>query len=733
MKQVIQSYKTGKINLFDVPVPPCKSGGVLVRNVNSLISIGTEKSMIEVAKKSLLGKAIARPDLVKRFVDKAKREGLVNVYKEAMNRLDEPVSLGYSSAGIVIEVGAGVTEFKVGDRVACAGAGFAGHAEVIWVPKNLCVKIPDNLGFDEASFVMLGGIALQGIRLAELTFGENVVVIGLGLLGLLTVQILNAYSCDVIGIDIDEGKVELAKEFDLRLRLIPGRDDIIGAVSNFTKSYGVDAVIITASSKDNTPIRMAQDLIRKKGTIILVGVADLNLDRKTLWEKEINFVVSKAAGAGSLETTYEQKGYDYPIQYVRWTEKRNLEHFIELLSKRKLKLNRLITHRFKIDDALGAYDMLTQAKQKCIGVLLEYENGKPEEQTKILASKIILRAQPQQNISSKNIGLIGAGMFTKNILLPALSKVNQIKLIGIATTTGMTSNHIARRYGFEYCTSDYRDILKDPHINYVIITTPHNLHANMVIEALEAGKHTFVEKPLCINTEELKRIVEVYNATGHGGLKLMVGFNRRFSSLASQARAFFENRTAPLIMNYRVNAGFISPDHWTQDTQIGAGKIIGEVCHFIDFFQFITSSYVKSIFAEGISREAGKYLPEDNVCLNLKFMDGSVGSITYCANGSKAFSRERIEVFGEESVLVIDDFRTLILVKAIKQQRIKKLSCDMGYLKELNYFLNSPVFDSHNLFEGYIHTTLATIKTLESMRKGVPCKIDPDEVLRIIL
>ncbi len=728
MKQVIQSYKTGDITISDVPAPACKAGGVLVMNVNSLISIGTEKSMIEIARKNLFEKAKARPDLVKRFIDKAKKEGLINVYKEAMNRLDEPVALGYSSSGTILKVGQGVSEFAIGDRVACVGAGFAGHAEVIWVPENLCVKLPDNVNFEEASFAMLGGIALQGVRLAKLTFGEKVAVIGLGLLGLLTVQLLNACGCDVIGIDIDENKVALAKEFGAQSGLVPGKDDVVVSIENFTKRNGVDAVIITASSKDNAPIIMAENICRKTGKIVLVGVTDITLTRKTFWEKELTFAVSKAAGPGSLEPTYENKGYDYPVGYVRWTEKRNLEHFIQLLSSKKVNIKPLITHRYNIKNALEAYDMIVNGKERCIGVLLEYENEKPKTNVDNLAQKIIFNSNKLTDKKSRTIGFIGGGMFTKNILLPALNSVDGVNLKGIATSGGVSSSYLGKKFNFGYCTSNYKDILGDGEIDTVLITTPHNMHAKMVMESLQAGKHTFVEKPLCINEEQIKEIISLYNSLNREKPKLMVGFNRRFSGLASKAKSFFANRNTPLVMVYRINAGYIPGDHWSQDKEIGGGRIIGEVCHFVDFLQFITGSYPTSVFAEAISGKTGKYFKDDNISLTIKFEDGSLGTIIYAASGSKTFSRERIELFAEESAVVIDDFKTMSMIKGGRHKVVKRYSQDMGYRNELDYFINSKNFESGELFKGYIYTTLATFKALESMEKSGPIKIDLQKI-----
>ncbi|MFA5118283.1 MAG: bi-domain-containing oxidoreductase [Candidatus Omnitrophota bacterium] len=722
MKQVIQSYKTGQISLLDIPVPACKAGGVLVRNKNSLISIGTEKSMIDIAKKNLFDKAKARPDLVKRFIDKARKEGLLNVYKEAMNRLDEPVALGYSASGVVIQVGSGVSEFKIGDRVACVGAGFASHAEIIWVPENLCVSLPAQVSFEEASFIMLGGIALQGIRQAGITFGENVAVIGLGLLGQLTVQMLRAYSCEIIGIDIDDSKVNLARESGAQLGLNPASDDTAAAIENFTRGHGVDAVIITASSKDNKPIEMAETIARSNARIVLVGVAEINLTRKTFWEKELSFTVSKAAGPGSINPVYEQLGYDYPLQYVRWTEKRNHEHFVSLLSKKSVDVLKLITHRFNIKDALSAYAMILEGKERCIGVVLEYE-GADLLASENLVQRVVIKSGIREYASNaRTVSCIGGGMFTKNVLLPALSKIPGVKFRGVSTTTGITSHHLGKKYGFEYCTSDYNDVLNDKDTNSIIITTRHNAHAKMCIEALKAGKHVFIEKPLCISREELEQIVDAHKAC-NGVVKLMVGFNRRFSPLIEEVMPALINRTSPLVMLYRVNAGYIPAEHWTQDKSVGGGRIVGEVCHFIDLLQYISGAYPISVYATALSGQKGKYIADDNVSIQINLSDGSLGTIVYTAAGTKSYSRERIEVFGSDSVVVIDDFKSATIVKNGKEKTIKKFAQEMGYQNELDYFLKSSVQDVNALFPGYVYTTLATFNVLESIEKNAPVAV----------
>lgn len=717
MKQIIQSYKTGKITLTDVPAPACKGGGVLVRNVASLISPGTEKMMIEMGQKSLLGKAKARPDLVRQAWAKAKKEGFLSVYKEAMNRLDDPIPLGYSAAGVVLEVGAGVQGFKAGDRVAAAGATYASHAEVIWVPGNLCVPIPDGVSFEEAAFVMLGGIALHGVREAGLTLGERAVVLGLGLLGLLSVQLLKAQGCRVIGVDLDRQKCALAQELGADLGLVLGEDDVEEAAANFTGGLGADAVIITAASQDNRPILLAESIARERARMVMVGVADLSLTRKAFWEKELSFSVSKAAGPGSIAPLYEAKGFDYPIAYVRWTERRNLAAFLDLIAQGRLQINPLITHRFPLDEALQGYELILKNLAPYIGVVLTYPTGETREtQEPIQLRQVWLEPPPQKTEIGEclAVGLIGGGMFTKNILLPALKKIAGVKLLGVATTTGVTSQHIAKKYGFAYATTDYQAILKDAAIGSVIITTRHHMHGRMVLEALAVGKHVFVEKPLCLTEAELHDIIEAYD----GSRLLMVGFNRRFAPLARQVKEALSGRSTPLVMSYRVNAGYIPADHWVHDPETGGGRLLGEVCHFIDFLLYLAGSGPAEVTAATISGATGKYRPEDNLAITLTCQDGSLGSIIYTAKGTKSFSRERVEVFGEDSVAVIEDFRVAHIVQAGKTRKIKKLSMDMGYQGELEFFFHhDPEQVSYpELFTECVNSTLATLKAAQSLQ-----------------
>jgi predicted dehydrogenase/threonine dehydrogenase-like Zn-dependent dehydrogenase len=724
VKQVIQSYKNGKISLHEVPEPACKPGGVLVRNAASLISVGTEKLMIEMGRKSLLGKARARPDLVRQAWAKAKKEGFISVFKEARHRLDEPVPLGYIAAGVVLMAGAGVSGFNPGDRVAVAGAGFASHAEVVWVPENLCVPIPGGVDFEAAAFGTLGAIALHGVREAALTLGETAAVIGLGLLGLLSVQFLKAQGCRVIGVDPDRQKGELAKELGADLALLPGEDDVEEAVVNVTGGPGADAVIITAASTDNRPLLLAEAVARERARLVLVGMADVSLTRKTFWTKELSFSVSKAAGPGSLAPLYEAKGFDYPLGYVRWTERRNLAAFLDLVAQGKVRVDRLITHRFSIGEALKAYDLILENKEPYIGVVLNYAQepsphvAPPDSPRTVWLQPAVSRPE---TVDRLKVGLIGGGLFTKNVLLPAVKKIAGVKLVGAATTTGVTCQHLAKKYGFAYATTDYQQIMGDPAIGSVLITTRHNSHGRLVMEALQAGKHVFVEKPLCLTEEELEAISQAYD----GSRLLMVGFNRRFAPLALKVKTFLAGRTTPLVMVYRVNAGYLPDDSWVHDPEAGGGRLLGEVCHFIDFLQFVCDSRPVRISVTPISGALGKYRADDNLSLNLLFADGSIGSVIYTAKGSKAFSRERVEIFGEESVAVVEDFRRAQFVRGGKVKKVRKFSMDMGYVPEMETFFTATgqIQSFGELFDSYAASTLATIKAQEALRTGMSLEL----------
>ncbi|TET72652.1 MAG: oxidoreductase [Candidatus Aminicenantes bacterium] len=708
-------------------MPLYSSNTILVKNIASLVSMGTERSIIELGKKSLLGKAKARPDLVKRFMDKAKKEGFVKTFQEALGRLDSPTPLGYSSAGVAIEVGENIHKFSPGDAVACIGAGYASHADYITVPENLCCRIPDRVTFEEASSGMLGIVALHGVRCARLTFGATVAVVGLGLLGLLTVQILKAYGCSVIGTDIDLAKLELATKLGVDIAIESSQ--LTAQSTLFTNGLGVDAVILTVATKSDEPVNAAVDIAKYGGRIVVVGVADIHPQRNEMWHKEVEIIVSKAGGPGIFDPFYEYKGIDYPIGYVRWTENRNLEEFLRLLSERRVDVRSLISHRFKIEQAETVYkDMLDNKGGPYVGVVLQYPEGSSGANNyKSLERTISLNANRRRtsNIqqAAPTVGVIGAGLFGKALLLPALKKIPSITLHTIATSSSTNTYHTAKKYGFEECTTDYKEILGNGDINSVVILTPHSLHAKMVCEALEAGKHVFVEKPLCIGVEELDQIMEAYsevrNSTSSIPL-LMVGYNRRFSPHAAKMAEYLSSRRDPLVLNYRVNPGFVPKDHWVHSKEEGGSRVIGEICHFVDTMQFLTQAYPVRVYAERASGNDRTIINSDNLAITLKFSDGSVGNIIYAASGDKAFSRERIEVFFDGNTIVCDDFRRTHFYLGGKISKFKTSSQEQGYEQELRHFFDAvsgrstAVVNNRDVFT----STLTTFKINESLDKG---------------
>lgn len=725
MLQLIQNYKTGEIQIVDVPIPNCGSNYVVIQNICSLVSIGTERSIIDLGKKSLLGKAKARPDLVKRFLDKGKKEGFFKTFQEALGRLDNPTALGYSSAGVVVEVGKNVHKFSVGDRVACIGAGYASHAEYVTVPENLCCRIQEGVDFEEASFGMIGIIALHGIRCANLTFGERVAVIGLGLLGLLTVQMLKAYGCVVVGFDIDPLKVELAKRLGIDLA-VTDVEEFKNIVDRFTEGFGADAVIITAATKSDEPVHLAVDISRFRGRVVVVGVADIHPNRNEMWHKEVEIIVSKAAGPGSLDPIYENKVIDYPIGYIRWTENRNLQEFLRLISERKINLKPLITHRVAIKDALALYnDMLNDKGGPYIGVVIEYEKegNFTIEEDQPVDPNISLKIPEYTLVSRPVIGVIGAGLFGKALLIPALAKVPELKLHTICTSNGINANHVAKKYNFTNITTKYQDVINNQEINSVVILTPHSTHARMVIDALKAGKHIFVEKPLCINEEELKEIYTTYINLEQKPF-LMVGYNRRFSVHAKKVKNAILNRKDPVMIHYRVNAGFVPSDHWVHSEEEGGSRIIGEICHFVDLLIYFTGSVPSKIYAEKISGNNRTVINDDNVNITIKFLDGSVGNIFYSASGDKAFSRERVEVYCEGKTFLIQDFKETQSWSGSKD-KFSTLNQEMGYKEELKHFSEvvTGKDKSQISFEEIYYSTLTVFKINESLCKGVGIKL----------
>lgn len=683
MKQVVQSYKTGDVTLRDVPVPNCGSKRILVRNRNSLISLGTERSTIELGRKSLLGKAASRPDLVRRAWDKAKKEGLLKTWQEAMGRLDTPTPLGYSSAGVIEQCGIAATEFSPGDRVACVGQGFASHAEFVSIPVNLACHIPDGVTDQEAAFGMLGIIALHGVRSANLTFGSKVVVMGLGLLGLLTIQMLRAYGCEVIALDPSADKVQLAQKYGFN-HVTAEASELARISETQTNGYGADAVIITAASKDRGPVDQAIQLCRAKGRIVIVGTADIHPDRNELWLKEIELVVSKAAGPGSLDPIYEIEGVDLPIGDVRWTQKRNLQEFLRLIADKKVDVQSLITHRFHIENAEDAYSQFIAGKLiQPIGVLLEYPNTAKLERTLPLP----LATLSNSSNGKVRLGVIGAGLFGKALLLPALQSQTDVSLHTLVTGSGASVEHSARKFGFTNQSTDAASVWNNPEIDAIVGLTPHSQHARLISDAIQHAKALFLEKPLCTTEQELAELQTLATNASHLPI-LFVGHNRRFSPHAVQMRKWLAGRQSPLVMQMRVNTGFIPSTHWVHSDDEGRSRVVGEMSHFIDLIQSLAGALVARVSAERISGDNRSSVNNDNIAVSFKLTDGSVGTLIYSASGDKAYSREALEIFFDGKTISSRDFRISELHHGGKTETFKTRSQEMGYLEELKHFVD---------------------------------------------
>jgi predicted dehydrogenase/threonine dehydrogenase-like Zn-dependent dehydrogenase len=722
MKQVFQDARSAEITVVDVPAPKLLSGCVLVRTAASLVSAGTERASSEFAGKSLLQKARMRPDLVREVISKISRDGLLSTVSAVRNRLDQPSALGYSSAGTVIAVGEGVTGINSGDRVACAGAGNAVHAEFACVPRLLIAQIPsDAVTFDHAAFTTVGSVALHGIRTADVKLGDVVAVIGLGLLGQLTVQILKAAGCCVLGMDISPERADLA------LRL--GADAVTTSASAFhdlclqhSAGHGADSVLIAAQTASNDPVNLAGAIARNRAIIVAVGTVSMDIPRRTFYEKELDFHISRSYGPGRYDAAYEQKGIDYPIGYVRWTETRNMEAFLKLLADRKLDLNPLITHRFPIAQAHSAYDLITgKTPQPFLGVLLSYPGDASVTQHIQVSAK---NPAPGLSNQSVQVGLLGAGSFALSTMLPALKQVRGVELIIAGAANGSHARHAADKFGFHSCTTNELEILQSPAVNTVVIATRHHLHARQVIAALNAGKNVFCEKPLCLNPEELTNIIAAHENSISPGRLLMVGFNRRFAPMAVRMKSFLQAAGEPLALHYRVNAGFLPADHWLNDPLQGGGRILGEVCHFVDFLCFLTNQSPVEVDTRSLSNP-GRY-SNDNVVCSLRFADGSQGTISYLANGDKSYTKERIEVFGGGSVAVLEDFRRLELIRDGKKRVLRSpLRQDKGHRGEFEAFVAAiqSGADSPIPFPEIVNTMLTTFALEESRCLGRPLAV----------
>jgi predicted dehydrogenase/threonine dehydrogenase-like Zn-dependent dehydrogenase len=701
MKQIIQDLKNGNTILEEIPSPTVKSGHLLIETSRSLVSLGTERMLVEFGKSNLYQKAKQQPDKVKEVLNKVKTDGLKPTINAVLNKLGQPLPLGYCNVGRVVAVGNGVEDFSIGDRVASNGP----HAEYVCVPKNLVVKIPENVTDEEASFTVIGAIGLQGIRLVNPTFGETIVVVGLGLIGLMTAQLLKANGCRVIGFDFDNQKVELAKSLGIESVNPSQGTDQVAFVNNLTNSIGADAVIITASNKSNEIISQSANMCRKRGRIVLVGVIGLDISRADFYEKELSFQVSCSYGPGRYDEDYEQKGNDYPLPFVRWTEKRNFEAVLQAIASKTINVASLITERVNLDEYQKIYSNMSG--NNSIASIIEY----PEKQGEPVRS---ININSNQFSSSKGIvGIIGAGNFTSAMILPCLKKTST-NLKFISSASGLTSTTLAKKYKISVSTSDNSLILNDKDVDLIMITTRHNSHARMVVDALNAGKNVFVEKPLALNKEELDRVIDAYQKSGK---IVTVGFNRRFAPLAIQMKKVLASIDSPMNIVATMNAGFIPEKVWVHDMEIGGGRIIGEACHFIDLISFLTGSKVKSICmnAMGINPKENT----DNASILLKYENGTNAVINYFANGSKAYSKERIEVFHQERTLVLDNWRRLKGF-GFKNFSSSSSSQDKGHQNQFNLLINSIQNGGAEIIpmEEIINTTIASFAAIESLKKG---------------
>ncbi|WP_435065520.1 bi-domain-containing oxidoreductase [Halobaculum sp. EA56] len=715
MKQVIQDFKTGDVRIADVPRPQVDAGSVLVQNHYSCVSAGTEKSMIELGQKSYLGKAKERPDLAKKVLNKARNDGLVSTYKAVMARLEEAQPLGYSCSGEVIAVGSDVEEFSEGDFVACAGAGYANHGEVVSVPENLCAPVPEGVNLADAAFVTIGAIAMQGIRRADLTPGERVAVLGLGLVGQTATQILNAYGFPVLGIDIDPAQVECGLDVGATEGAVIGEDDVVAAAESFSDGYGVDATLIAASTSSDEPVEMAGDITREQGRVSVVGKVGMDVPREVYYDKELDFRISRSYGPGRYDRNYEKKGLDYPIGYVRWTENRNMRECLRLLADDRVDFEPLRTHQFSIDNATDAYELILENPddEAFTGILLEYDPDR-EHPTKRPHADRSSQVTPGRT-SPLSVGLVGAGSFARGTLLPILTDHDDLELHAVCSGTGVSASSVADEYDCVYSTSDYTEITGDADVDMVVVATRHDLHAEVAKAALNTGKDVHVEKPLAIDEEGLRAVVA---AARESDGRLMVGFNRRFSPAAREVKATISDGPGPVMLTYRVNADKIPDDHWINDPEEGGGRIVGEVCHFVDFARFVADSSIERVSASTADEGAG--LPQ-NVQITLTFEDGSTAGITYTTFGDNSLAKEYVEAFGNGQTATVDNFTG---------GRIS-LGQDKGHEAEFDAFVDAILAGEPSPLplEQAMEVTEATFGVHEAIRSGDGVEVDSDGYL----
>jgi predicted dehydrogenase/threonine dehydrogenase-like Zn-dependent dehydrogenase len=720
VKQVLQYRRSGTTRVAEVPAPLTPAAGVLVQTQWSLISPGTERMLVEAGGANLVNTALHRTDLVKQVVDKAARDGIAATVEAVRSRIDVAIPLGYSCAGIALDVGPGALDsFQAGQRVACAGAGQANHAEIVAVQKNLTVRVPDNVSLEDAAFVTVGAIALQGVRIAEVQLGETCVVIGLGLVGQLTVQLLKAAGCRVFGIDVAADKLEPARSGGADEACLRSDPDLVQRVRSFSQGRGADSILIAAAASSSDPVQLAPSLARDRAVVVAVGMIGMDVPRNAYYEKELQLRLSRSYGPGRYDRTYEEQGVDYPLGYVRWTEQRNMEGFLDLVAMGRVQPWRLVTHRFPIAEAERAYDVVTGATaEPYLGILLEYPHTAPAEAPRKTRAEV--RPPLAAPRGTVRLGVIGAGSFARSVLLPALRKLDGVELRGVVTASAPSGHQTATRFGFAYAASDWRQVVDDSEIDAVVIATRHDLHASIASAALRSGKSVFLEKPMALSEEELETLLAAWRSSGR---VLQVGFNRRFAPSYLRLKSAFASRRAPLVAAYRVNAGAVAASAWVVDPVEGGGRLIGEVCHMVDTLVDLVGGPVRSVYASA-STGGG-----DDVVLSLAFADGCLGTIVYASGGDRSLPKEYLEVLGGGRAAVLDDFRSVRLHSggASKSSGGRLTRQDKGHASELAAFVAAVRGGGVSPLDPEMaaHVTRVTFAALESVQTGLPVQIAP--------
>ena len=704
MKQVLQDLSSGETRVTEVPVLLGEKGHLLINTQKTLVSVGTERMLVDFGRANLVQKALQQPEKVKQVLEKMRTDGLAATYEAVRSKLDQPMPLGYSNVGMVTD--SGHTSFAVGDRVVSNG----NHADVVRVPGNLCAQVPDEVSDDSAAFTVLGSIAMQGIRLAQPTLGEAFVVTGLGLVGLLTVQLLRAQGCRVLGIDFDKDKCELARSFGASVVDLSEGEDAIAVAKVFSRGRGVDGVIITASTKSDEPVHQAATMCRQRGRIVLVGVVGLQLSRADFYEKELSFQVSCSYGPGRYDSEYEEKGHDYPVGFVRWTEQRNFEAVLDMMASGALDVKPLITHRFSIDEAPDAYQLLDAPGT--LGIVIDY----PDSAATLRARTIELASPAEYKAEDVVCCFVGGGSYASRVLIPAFSGAGA-KLDTLITSGGASAVHQGRKHGFNKASTAFDDVLFESAVNTAVIATQHKLHAAQVISALDAGKQVFVEKPLALTLDELASIDSAWQAQ-QGKSRLMVGYNRRFSPLTVTMKNLLDKVAGPKTFILTMNAGYIPSDHWTQDPELGGGRIIGEACHYIDLLRYLVGAPISGYTAASLGAPSGGGISEDKASITLSFEDGSMGTIHYFANGGKAFPKERIEAFGGDGVLQLDNFKKLKGYgwKGFKTRRLLgqdkgQKACAVAFVESIRSGLPAPI-----PYEEIMEVARVSVEVTEQLR-----------------